>query len=148
RFKPDEIVLAADEKHGSRYLIGPSRVTPDGKEQRYGIASGLLGGFGGFVARSFRDHDFQLGRRNCQRFLQTELALPADNGIIKSWPASVNKSNFKAIQTEDDKKRNAPDTYCVIPLFGTATAEVVLPAWPRISQTRFDTLQTRIAERF
>jgi hypothetical protein len=73
RFKPSEIVLAADSRHGSRYLIGPSRViddgTADGKEQRYGIASGLLGGFGGFVARSFRDHDFQLGRRNCQRFL-------------------------------------------------------------------------------
>jgi hypothetical protein len=61
RFKPSEIILAANPKHGSRYLIGPSRVTSDGKEQRYGIASGLLGGFGGFVARSFRDHDFQLG---------------------------------------------------------------------------------------
>jgi hypothetical protein len=152
RFKPDEIVLAADQKHGSRYLIGPSRViddgTPDGKEQRYGIASGLLGGFGGFVARSFRDHDFQLGRRNCQRFLRTELALPADNGIIKSWPDGVDKSKFTAIQTEDDKKRNAPDTYCIIPLLGTAKAEVVLPAWPCISQARFEILQTRIAERF
>src|SRR5205807_8431354 len=63
RFKPSEIVRAADSTYGSRYLIGPSRVTPDGKEQRYGIASGLLGGFGGFVARSFRDHDFQLGHR-------------------------------------------------------------------------------------
>jgi hypothetical protein len=61
RFKPGEIILAANPKHGSRYLIGPSRVTSDGKEQRYGIASGLLGGFGGFVARSFLDHDFQLG---------------------------------------------------------------------------------------
>jgi hypothetical protein len=164
RFKPDEIVLAAKADHGSRYLIGPSRVTTvkeatmgeDGKvltpkvekEERYGIASGLLGGFGGFVERSFRDHDFQLGRRNCQRFLQQAFALPPKNKIIESWPAVVDKSNFKAIQTEDDKKRNAPDTYCVIPLFGTATAEVVLPAWPRISQTRFDILQTRIVERF
>jgi hypothetical protein len=47
RFKPSEIILAADKGHGSRYLIGPSRATSDGKEQRYGIASGLLGGFGG-----------------------------------------------------------------------------------------------------
>jgi hypothetical protein len=75
RFKPSEIILAANPKHGSRYLIEPSRVTSDGKEQRYGIASGLLGGF---VARSFRDHDFQLGRRNCNVFLQTTFALPAD----------------------------------------------------------------------
>ncbi len=152
RFKPSEIVLAADPKHGSRYLIGPSRViddgTPDGKEQRYGIASSLLGGFGGFVARSFRDHDFQLGRRNCQRFLQETFALPPENKIIESWPADVDKSKFTAIQTEAEKKRNEPETYCIIPLFGTAKAEVVLPAWPRISQVRFEILQTRIAERF
>ena len=148
RFKPSEIILAADPKHGSRYLIGPSRVTSNGKEQRYGIASGLLSGFGGFVARLFRDHDYQLGRRNCQRFLQTTFALPADNDIIKSWPASVDKTEFKAIQTDADKRRNAPEAYCIIPLCGTAKAEVVLPAWPRLSQARFDALQTRIAERF
>jgi len=165
RFKPSEIVLAADRKHGSRYLIGPSRViddgTPDGKEQRYGIASGLLGGFGGFVARSFRDHDFQLGRRNCQQFLRTAFALPlAQHNVIGSWQAGVDKSKFTAILTEAEKKRKEPETYCIIPLFGTAKAEVVLPPWPRISQvartmartdrsgTSFEILQTRIAERF
>ena len=150
RFKPSEIVLAADPKHGSRYLIGPSRViddgTPDGKEQRYGIASSLLGGFGGFVARSFRDHDFQLGRRNCQRFLQDAFALPPENEIIKGWiegaGARAHRA-FKAIPSKD-----MPDAYPIIPLFGTAKAEVVLPAWPRISQVRFEILQTRIAERF
>ncbi len=150
RFKPSEIVLAADPNHGSRYLIGPSRViddgTPDGKEQRYGIASGLLGGFGGFVARSFRDHDFQLGRRNCQRFLQDAFALPPENKIIKGWiegaGARAHRA-FKAIPSQD-----MPDAYPIIPLFGTAKAEVVLPAWPRISQVRFEILQTRIAARF
>jgi hypothetical protein len=148
RFKPDEIVLAAKADHGSRYLIGPSRVTPDGKEQRYGIASGLLGGFGGFVARSFRDHDFQLGRRNCQRFLQDAFALPPDNEIIKGWiegagAGARSAPAFKAISSHD-----MPDAYPIIPLFGTAKAEVVLPPWPRISQIRFDILQTRIAGRF
>jgi Patatin-like phospholipase len=146
RFKPSEIVRAADAKHGSRYLIGPSRVTPDGKEQRYGIASGLLGGFGGFVARAFRDHDFQLGRRNCQRFLQDAFALPPENEIIKRWiDAAGARSHpvFKAIPSQD-----MPDAYPIIPLFGTAKAEVVLPAWPRIWQARFDSLQTRIAQRF
>jgi hypothetical protein len=92
RFKPSEIILAADPRQGGRYLIGPSRATTvkeetrDGsgevvtpkveKEEPYGIASGLFGGFGGFVARSFRDHDFQLGRRNCQRFLKTPSRCP------------------------------------------------------------------------
>ncbi|MGH6794686.1 MAG: hypothetical protein ACREDD_07935 [Methylocella sp.] len=162
RFKPGEIVLAADAKHGGRYLIGPSRVVTvkqemtdeDGKvispkiekEERYGIASGLLSGFGGFVARSFRDHDFQLGRRNCQRFLQDAFALPPENAIIKRWIESAKADRiaaFKAIPSQD-----MADAYPIIPLFGTAKAEVALAAWPRISQARFETLQTRIAERF
>ncbi|MGH6848041.1 MAG: hypothetical protein ACREC0_11565 [Methylocella sp.] len=162
RFKPSEIVLAADSKQGSRYLISPSRVATvkeetrdeDGKvitpkvekEERYGIASGLLSGFGGFVARSFRDHDFQLGRRNCQRFLQDAFALPPENNIVKRWIEKARANSiaaFKAIPSHD-----MPDAYPIIPLFGTAKAEVVLSAWPRISQARFDALQTRIAERF
>ncbi|MGH6836876.1 MAG: hypothetical protein ACREC9_15375 [Methylocella sp.] len=146
RFKPSEIVLAANAKQGSRYLIGPSRVTSDGKEQRYGIASGLLGGFGGFVARSFRDHDFQLGRRNCQRFLQDTFALPPENEMIKRWmegEGAHSHPTFMAIPSQD-----MPVAYPVIPLFGTAKAEVVLPAWPRITQARFDALQMRIGERF
>ncbi len=40
------------------------------------------------------------------------------------------------------------DAYPIIPLFGTAKAEVVLPPWPRISQDSFEKLQTRIAGRF
>ncbi len=88
-------------------------------------------------------------RRNCQRFLQTTFALPADNKIIKGWQeAGVDISKYKAIQTDDEEGINAPATYGIIPLFGTAKAEVVLEAWPRISQARFDALQTRIAERF
>jgi hypothetical protein len=146
RFKPSEIILAADKKHGSRYLIGPSRVMPDGKEQRYGIASGLLGGFGGFVARSFRDHDFQLGRRNCQRFLRDAFVLPAENEIIKGWIAGPGARSHAAFKATPSPEILEP--YPIIPLFGTAKDEVVLSAWPRISQIRFDILQTRIAERF
>jgi hypothetical protein len=149
RFKPSEIILAADRKHGSRYLIGPSRViddgTKNGKEQVYGIASGLLGGFGGFAARTFRDHDYQLGRRNCQQFLRQAFALPAGNPIVVNWKeAGVDITKFHAIPREND-----PETYyCIIPLFGTAKAEVALPDWPLLLQARFDTLQTHIAKRF
>jgi hypothetical protein len=143
RFKPDELALAADESHGSRYLIGPSRVVK-GKDQRYAIASGLLGGFGGFVSRSFRDHDFQLGRRNCQWFLRTCFALPEANPVIKSWSASVNRKRFEAPRGKDQQAHY----YCLIPLCGAADKEVVLPAWPRIAVNEFEELQDRIAQRF
>ncbi len=146
RFKLSELALAADETHGSRYLIGPSRVV-NGKTQRYGIVSGLLGGFGGFVARSFRDHDFQLGRRNCQRFLQTNFALPEVSAIINAWPAAVDRKKYEALPSAAGGQ-NAPANYCLIPLFGAARDEVELPKWPRISQGDFETLQDRIAQRF
>ena len=142
RFKPDELALAADENHGSRYLIGPSRVV-NGKDQRYAIASGLLDGFGGFVSRSFRDHDFQLGRRNCQWFLRTCFALPEANPIIKAWSAGVDRKRFR---TPEGKDRRAH--YCLIPLCGGAEKEVALPAWPRITVDEFKRLEVRIAQRF
>ena len=142
RFKPDELALAADENHGSRYLIGPSRVV-NGKEQRYAIASGLLDGFGGFVSRSFRDQDFQLGRRNCQWFLRTCFALPEANPIIKAWSAGVDRKRFR---TPEGKDRRAH--YCLIPLCGGAEKEVALPAWPRITVDEFKRLEVRIAQRF
>jgi Patatin-like phospholipase len=144
RFKPSELVLAADPNCGSRYLIGPSRVGPTGIEERYAIASGLLGGFGGFVALSFRDHDFQLGRRNCQRFLRQIFTVPPQHPIYMDWPQGA-KSNpdFKAEPTAA-----TPEGYCIIPLFGTARPPVPLPGWPRISQERFNALQERIANRF
>ncbi len=145
RFKPSELVLAADPSHASRYLIGPSRVTSDGKEQTYGIASGLLGGFGGFVARAYRDHDFQLGRRNCQKFLREAFALPFDNDIVAHWPAAARSD--PDFQTAG-KTPGGKDAHVIIPLLGSARDEVALPAWPRITQARFEELQTRIAQRF
>jgi len=142
RFKPDELALAGDETHGSRYLIGPKR-TIDGNKQRYALASGLLGGFGGFVARSFRDHDYQLGRRNSQQFLRTTFGLPEENPVVGAWAATVDRKQF-----EMRGAQNETTQYALVPLLGSAAAEVELPPWPRISQADFDKLQSRIARRF
>jgi hypothetical protein len=142
RFKPDELVLAADETNGSRYLIGPQR-TIGKKQERYGLASGLLGGFGGFVARSFRDHDFQLGRRNCQQFLRTTFGLPETNPVVRSWAASVDRRQAAMPRADHELAQ-----FGLVPLLGSAAAEVELPPWPRISQADFDKLQDRIAKRF
>ena len=143
RFKPDQLALALDEKHASRYLIGPRR---DG--QRYRIASGLLGGFGGFVSRSFRDFDFQLGRRNCQRFLQTSFVVGSGNEIVRGWGPKVDREKFRALPDRSNDPAEEPG-FCLIPLYGTAVQTVALPGkWPQISQKDFDELQMRIAARF
>ena len=141
RFKPGQLALALDENHGSRYLIGPKR-----DDERYAIASGLLNGFGGFVSRSFRDFDYQLGRRNCQQFLKTSFAVGANNPIIVNWGPKVEREKFRAPPNPNDPAESA--TYLLIPLYGSATEEVRLPEWPRISQAEFETLQRRIADRF
>ncbi|MBV9289654.1 MAG: hypothetical protein JO288_17880 [Hyphomicrobiales bacterium] len=139
RFKPSQLALALDEEHGSRYLVGPRR---DGA--RYAIASGLLNGFGGFVARSFRDFDFQLGRRNCQRFLQTSFGVDGRNPIVEHWGPKVDREKFRAPSDNPGE----PATYLLIPLYGSAAREVVLPKWPQITQGDFDALQRRIGQRF
>jgi hypothetical protein len=147
RFKPDELALAADEEHASRYLIGPSRDV-NGTTQRYGIASGLLGGFGGFVARAFRDHDYQLGRRNCQQFLRESFVVSANNAIVTSWPATVVRKSQEVTRTAKDIALNRPICYRLIPLIDDLDKEIKLPDWPRISQDEFKKLQKRIAARF
>src|SRR6266508_3463019 len=73
RFKPDALATAFDNTNYSRWMVAPSRTVPGTngeKNERYAIATGVLGGFGGFLDESFRAHDYQLGRRNCQKFLQ------------------------------------------------------------------------------
>ncbi|MGA8170858.1 MAG: hypothetical protein WB816_08515 [Methylocystis sp.] len=147
RFKPDELALAANKEHASRYLIGPSRDV-NNVPQRYGIASGLLGGFGGFIHRDFRDHDYQLGRRNCQQFLRTSFAVPEGHDIVASWPATVKLAEHQVPRTADDDAQHRPNYYRLIPLIGPLADEIKLPPWPQINKVAFDQLQKRIATRF
>ena len=99
------------------------------------------------MSRSFRDFDYQLGRRNCQRFLQTSFAVPAENPIVANWAPSVNRDKLRALSTDPNDLREPP-TYVLIPLYGDAANEAPLPKWPRISQRDFETLQRRIEKRF
>ena len=71
----------------SRFVIAPSDTAlPSGSSA---LQCASLGAFGGFFERSFRAHDFQLGRRNCQQFLRHHFALPAKNPIIASGLAML-----------------------------------------------------------
>ena len=82
--KTDLIEKAYDDNDYSRFMVVPIR-TLGGLTQKYSIACGSLGGFGGFFNKQFRVHDYMLGRRNCQRFIQQFFCVPASAGnpIIK-----------------------------------------------------------------
>ncbi len=87
RFKPSELLLAASGDIHSRFLIAPSRDDEATEGPRRSgaeaIASGGLGGFLGFFDRRFRAHDFILGQRNCQRFLQAHFTLAPTNPVLR-----------------------------------------------------------------
>jgi hypothetical protein len=87
RFKASELSMANDPNVFSRFLVVPRRgFRPDGELEPFTIACGSLGGFGGFLSRKFREHDYQLGRRNCQWFSTTGARSPARNLPSTSRP--------------------------------------------------------------
>lgn len=131
RFKPDELVAAADSTINSRFLIAPKRQGSPTVSSN-DIACGLLGGFGGFLDQSFREHDFQLGQRNCQRFLSTYFLLPASNPVMGGSSGAAGQ---------------AAGPWPIIPLVDGAAKEVAEPAWPRMAMAVFETLISRIEQR-
>lgn len=140
RFRASELGAALDEKDLSRFLISPRRSLAAGPKERYPIACGLLGGFGGFLDEQFRAHDYQLGRRNCQNFLKTTFRLPAKATAQDGGPG-------KAIGPVAEGDHPAGDIP-IIPLVGEAAREVGLLPWPQMSGSNFQTLMRRIARRF
>lgn len=167
RFKPEELQAAADEDKFSRYLIAPVRNGPgvtrtDGAAA---IACGLLGGFGGFTDVQFRHHDYMLGRRNCQRFLQTELLVDVTNPVVAGWAVAAGNKAQDAVAeaaragralTDADfraagiaRPDSAKETVIarLIPLYGSAAKEVKLPPWPKMAPQTLETLCDLLATR-
>jgi hypothetical protein len=66
-FDAKEALDAYKKGNYGLHIISPSK---ENFEWDKAIACGSLGGFGGFLDREFRVHDFFLGRHNCQSFLR------------------------------------------------------------------------------
>jgi hypothetical protein len=118
RFKVDELAAAVDPNVASRWLIAPRRKDGAGQPSSNFIACGALHGFGGFLDRSFREHDYVLGRRNCQQFL-------------RHWTQS----------------RFTGPRQPIVPLVGSASQEVPQPDWPTMARCDFDILIGNIRRR-
>jgi Patatin-like phospholipase len=137
RFRAGDLTPAVNENDFSRFVIAPLRRIPrmekpknedeDVKPELYPIACGLLGGFGGFLHRDFRAHDFQLGRRNCQQFLRSFFWVPSDN-LVVGGPVT------------DGRK-------LIIPLVGDAAKTVPMPRWPKMKPREFDDVCDRMKAR-
>ncbi|MGA0558991.1 patatin-like phospholipase family protein [Larkinella sp. VNQ87] len=104
-FKQDEVADAVSLTKFSRFLMAPTRKSRGGREYigSQAIACGSLDGFGGFIARDFRTHDFQLGRRNCQRFLQRYFCVPYETTnpiFLQGYADPVARKRF-TVRRED-----------------------------------------------
>jgi hypothetical protein len=147
RFKPEELLLAQLPEVYSRYLIAPEKTNDKGLPllSPFAIACGCLGGFGGFLAREFRVHDFLLGRRNCQRFLEKHYALDVTHGVNPRFgyntPEEAQKSGFAFLE---DGRWYMP----IIPLVGSAKLPLEDPRWPAFyDEARLAELKKAIAKR-
>lgn len=118
RFTFRDRMLIQDENVYSRFMIAPRRSRIVGAKS---LASGGLGAFLGFFSEAYRAHDFMLGRRNCQRFLQAQLTLPETNPLFKDWPEAARR-RFR----DPTRAGHLP----IVPLVGRCAQEERPPAWP------------------
>lgn len=80
-FNQDGIMDALDMSNLTKFLIEPIRkIEKNGAwvRPKNDLASAPIGGFAGFLSRDFREHDFQLGRKNCQVFLRYYFAVTSE----------------------------------------------------------------------
>jgi hypothetical protein len=146
RTKPDILINAMSSSDAGQFLISPSRSFPvfggPGKTVQGpgAIACGSLGGFGGFMNKEFRIHDYFLGRANCEWFLRQYFTVPKDstNEIFTNGYANVkNKGRFTS---------DRDGSLQIIPIFAEKKAAPYMPVfssggdWPSIPEseiTRF-----------
>lgn len=136
-----DIALALDETVYSRFLVSPGRdrLNAGGCAD---LAGASLGGFGGYLSRDFRQHDYLLGRRNAQEALATHLTLPAEHPLFARW-------------TDGQRQRHSWGTAAelpIVPLMGALHPRhgqvESLPAWPflRVDPAHFNRLIDRRLE--
>lgn len=139
-FKMEELLRAGDEDSNDRYLISPIRYTNTNTKALNAIACGFFGGFGGFLAEEFREHDYQLGRRNCQRFLDRYFAFTEAEAKEKGWD----------IRKEYVFDKDGVAHYPIIPIVTNskcAEPQGEKNAWPSYSRRRANDLKDGLGVR-
>ncbi|RXJ51495.1 hypothetical protein [Gelidibacter gilvus] len=154
-FNQDGILEALDQSNHTKYLIEPVRKTQSqGKMVRAenDLASAPFSGFAGFLDKSFRQHDYQLGRQNCQSFLRYYFAVPEPDiqERLGNYPqeTAFKRFSYNEIQGEvssplllpiipDMRVVEAATNTYDIENFGS-DAELKYPLYPYISQKNFE----------
>lgn len=148
RFFGESLALIMTGQVFSRFMIAPSDTTvPTGTPA---LQCGALGAFGGFFERGYRAHDYALGRRNCQQFLRAQFILPQGNPVIAAGLDAGGQA-VKAFGIDPPNATVQPQDQRwipLIPLCGTAAAEVLQPARASMSDDDLDEVIGLILKRF
>jgi hypothetical protein len=152
RFLGESLVVAAAGPSFSRFFIAPSE-HGSGKVKGSALQCGSLGAFGGFMERSFRVHDFLLGRRNCQKFLESHLLLPVANPIIAagqqcagSYAAAI-ESRFGCSAPPGVTTAANAVWIPLIPRMGSALNKIPRPARGTISRSEITKIADAVLKR-
>lgn len=147
RTKPEVIKETMDEDNAAQFQIAPKRdINGTSKEGSGAIACGFLGGFGGFIHKEFRIHDYFLGRANCEWFLREHFCVPISttNSIFKDGYANIPEDQFVS---KDGKWRQ------IIPIFQPKGGKKYLPQfengsdWPVRKEQDVDRFRKLIKKR-
>jgi hypothetical protein len=135
-FKPHDLLLALQEDVHSRFLIAPIREQAQPGEGELACAG--VARFAGFVHERLRLHDFQLGRRNCQKFLQNHFTVHVDNPIVSRWVEKLRREPSALEQYHPTMPDGSIDRDMVqiIPLMDLVRTEVATIPWPKLDQRR------------
>lgn len=91
----------------TRRMIFPKR-----GQDPYPISCGALDGFSGFFKREFREHDFQLGRKNCQSFLRKYFGIKKDEAaevrIYDEMPRGAANPHARFVKRGEDSQNYLP----------------------------------------
>jgi predicted acylesterase/phospholipase RssA len=148
RFLGESINLLKQNDTFSRFVIAPS---DDVAPSQPALMCSALGAFAGLLSKDFRDRDFQLGRRNCQYFLQQYFVLDSQNPVIQSGlqssgDALINK--FRASNDPRFRRRDPKRVYMpIIPLCGTAAVVVENPGRRTVPESLIKDLSGKAADR-
>jgi hypothetical protein len=156
RIKPETIADAIDSDCAGQYLIAPTRKVPQangGTKEEMGfkaISCGALSGFGGFLNKEFRIHDFFLGRANCEKFLRDHFTVPAEstNIITQGYAHLSDEEKTRFYSTTDSQK-----SLQIIPIFTPRKDRKYLPVfssgmdWPVIKEDQIERFRGKIKNR-
>ncbi len=153
-FNQDGILDAIELRDRTKFLIEPVRkvmVQGEMVRAKNDLAAAPFSGFAGFMDKSFRHHDYYLGRLNCQIFLRYYFGIP-DKDItekLSEFPSDKAFDRFYYNESKFDK--NSVKLFPIIPdmrvlkartnevdveKYGT-DAKLNYPEYPSISENAF-----------